>query len=103
MMGHTDDLRLLVRAISGLSIAKACGEIEGGYTNFDPLLKLLQERGHAHEAAYTQHLRDSGKRVESGGDATRKLMAEGVDVITQASLELGAWHGRADCAMDRFR
>jgi predicted RecB family nuclease len=82
--------------LTSLSIAKAGGEIEGGYTNFDPLLKILQERGHAHEAAYTQYLRDSGKHVASGGDATRTLMADGVDVITQASLELGAWHGRAD-------
>jgi predicted RecB family nuclease len=82
--------------LTTLSLANARGEIASGYTNFDPLLKLLQERGHAHEAAYTQHLRASGKRVESGGTQTLQWMTEGVDIITQASLERGAWHGRAD-------
>lgn len=64
----------------------------------DPLLEVLRERGHAHEVAFADHLRASGRRLESGHDAgtLRALLREGVDVITQACLDHGAWSGRAD-------
>jgi uncharacterized protein len=64
----------------------------------DPLLEVLRERGHAHESAFAAHLRATGRRVESGSDASslRTLLQEGVDAITQACLDHGAWSGRAD-------
>lgn len=82
--------------LTSLSLADAAGQLPGGFTNFDPLLKLLRERGQAHENAYLAYLRASGLRVESGGTETLAWMAAGVDVITQASLGAGIWHGRAD-------
>lgn len=82
--------------LTSLSLADAAGQIAGGYTNFDPFLKVLRERGQAHENAYLAHLRGSGRRIEAGGEDTERWMAEGVDVITQASLESGRWYGRAD-------
>jgi len=81
--------------LTTLGLAYARKQITG-YTNFDPLLKILQERGRVHEDAYTAHLRASGKRIESGGNQTLALMARGLDVITQATLQRGPWFGRAD-------
>ena len=82
--------------LTSLNLAHAAGEIAGGYTNFDPVLKVLQERGRVHEAAYLEHLRAQGKRIESGGLATERWMNEGVEVITQAEFNSDHWHGRAD-------
>jgi len=105
MRGNAGSVRLAATDLSNhvmcghltsLSLADAAGEIAGGYTNFDPLLKILRERGQAHEDAYLAHLQASGLRLEPGGDQTRRRMDEGVDVITQAVLETPRWYGRAD-------
>ena len=105
MKGAGESLRLAATDLSNhvacghltsLSLAHAAGELDGGYTNFDPLLTILRERGQAHEDAYLAHLRAAGLRIEAGGEQTRRWMAEGIDVITQATLESPRWYGRAD-------
>ena len=70
----------------------------------DPALEVLQERGLALEQAYLDHLRRQGRRIaEPGPDAdgaaferTISAMRGGADVIYQATLGSGRWHGRAD-------
>lgn len=72
----------------------------------DPMLEVLQKRGFEHEAAYLDHLRSTEGRTvveldrgESELDAierTKVAMADGPDVITQATLSDGRWRGRAD-------
>lgn len=83
--------------LTQLSRRVADGELRG-VTNFDPLLTILAERGRVHEAAYLDHLRAQGLRVEDAAALTSplELMAAGVDVITQARLGDDAWGGRAD-------
>ncbi|MGE0867555.1 MAG: TM0106 family RecB-like putative nuclease [Kofleriaceae bacterium] len=81
--------------LTSLNIAVARGEL-GSCTNFDPLLDILAERGRAHEAAYVQFLHDAGRQVEAGGDDTLARMAAGVEIVTQATLSVGDWHGRID-------
>jgi len=71
-----------------------------------PDLKVIQELGKRHEAAYLKHLEDEKKLkvvrlAEHGADAdlvaeTLRLMAEGVDVIAQGALRDGEWFGRPD-------
>jgi len=82
--------------LTSLELAKAYGEIASGYSNFDPLPKILRERGRAHEDAYLEHLRATGARIEAGGHDALAWMNAGVDVITQADLGGERWHGRAD-------
>lgn len=72
----------------------------------DPMLEVLQKRGFEHEAAYLEHLRQSEgcivvelDKEATGDDAiekTRRAMADGASVITQATLTDGQWRGRAD-------
>jgi uncharacterized protein len=70
----------------------------------DPLLKLLRERGMAHEKAYVDLLRAQGLTVidlveEQGPNhaaATKRAMRQGIDVIVQGALNDGQWHGRPD-------
>jgi len=73
--------------------------------HWDPLLEILRERGHRHEASFVAHLQDQGFNtvtipgVDITSDAvarTRKAMAEGEQIIIQAALEHGRWSGRAD-------
>lgn len=72
---------------------------------WDPSLEILWERGAAHERAYVQHLRESGRKVveiEGVGitpalaEKTLDAMRAGVDVIVQAAFLDGIWTGRAD-------
>src|SRR5262245_24215380 len=68
--------------------------------------RLIQAKGHAHEAAFLQSLKDAGKSVHtidkdnlSFEDAlaeTRRALAEGADYIYQAALSGGRWSGYAD-------
>lgn len=83
------------RHLTALNLALMRGDLTA-YSDFDPLVKILRERGRAHEEAFEQHLRASGRRVESGGENTLRWMAAGIDVITQAAFERDAWYGRAD-------
>jgi len=72
---------------------------------YDPLLKILQERGAQHEAAYIDHLCDSGLEVtfiEGKGiddDSVASTLADmkaGKQVIVQAALRALPFTGRAD-------
>ena len=69
-------------------------------------LKALMEKGLRHEAAYVEYLEEAGElQVVSFRDGTRaagsiaettRAMKSGVDIIVQASLEMGRWVGIAD-------
>jgi hypothetical protein len=72
-----------------------------------PDLKVIQELGLRHEAAYLAHLREQGLNVENLGNIDHKnekklveetlaLMERGVDVIAQGALRDGEWFGRPD-------
>lgn len=71
----------------------------------DDHAKLIQQKGLRHEASYLDHLRAQGNSIveiaESGSldeklSRTRAAMEAGADVIFQATLSRGAWHGYAD-------
>jgi len=65
----------------------------------DPALEVLQERGLELEQLFLEQLRRDGVWIaEPGGgrDPTIAAMREGAEVIYQASLTHGPWHGRAD-------
>jgi predicted RecB family nuclease len=67
-------------------------------------LRLLSERGAAHEQAYVQHLRDAGidmitiagSDTSEAIDATTAAMLAGVMVIVQGALTGDGWSGRPD-------
>jgi predicted RecB family nuclease len=72
-----------------------------------PDLKVVQELGLRHEAAYLAHLGTQGVTVENLGHIDRKeearllaetvaLMERGADVIAQGALRDGEWFGRPD-------
>jgi predicted RecB family nuclease len=71
-----------------------------------PDLKVIQELGERHEAAYLKYLEDEKKlgvvRLAKKGnedelvEETLRLMAEGVEVIAQGALRDGEWFGRPD-------
>jgi predicted RecB family nuclease/nucleoside-triphosphatase THEP1 len=72
-----------------------------------PDLKVIQELGLRHEAAYLAHLRGRDLNVEDLGSIDHKnekrlveetlaLMERGVDVIAQGALRDGEWFGRPD-------
>ncbi|ABK45210.1 conserved hypothetical protein [Magnetococcus marinus MC-1] len=67
--------------------------------------RLIQERGHEHEAEYLESLKRSGLSVveipSEGGltdrvQMTADVMADGPDIIYQAGFLDGQWHGYAD-------
>jgi predicted RecB family nuclease len=81
----------------------------------DPELEILQERGLEHETRFLDWLRQQGRivtdgrltpdardpsrrreRIEADADHTRRLMADGADVIYQATLFDGTWLGYVD-------
>ena len=73
--------------------------------HYDPLLEILRERGHRHEAAYIDHLKENGFDIEmiegvditdGAVEATLKAMTAGKEIIIQGSLRNGRWRGRAD-------
>jgi len=72
---------------------------------WDPLLKILSERGSIHEQSYLEHLTNTGFDVVriDGIDVTtaavtetRAAMQRGVPVVAQAALVHQGWNGRAD-------
>ncbi len=71
---------------------------------WDPMLKLLWERGSAHEAEYVAHLMQAGLDVAridpadpAGGEAqTLAAMKAGASIIVQGSFSYGGWIGRPD-------
>src|SRR5262249_60470399 len=88
---------------TGLDLAVALGQLEAP-TRVDPALKLLQERGLAHEKAYVERISGNGAWTSDlselfGTDAvarTREAMEAGLDVVIQAALANGDWFGRPD-------
>jgi len=72
-----------------------------------PDLKVIQELGLRHEAAYLAHLSELGLAVENLGQINHKdegrllaetiaLMERGAQVIAQGALSDGEWFGRPD-------
>ena len=71
----------------------------------DPLLKILFERGLAHERAYVQELSNDGRKIvdlseikerELAIAKTLDAMKAGADVIVQGALSDRSWYGRPD-------
>src|ERR1700751_1298945 len=70
-----------------------------------PDLRVIQELGLRHEAAYLASLTERGFSVadlrgfrndETAASETRTRMEAGVDVIAQGTLAVGRWFGRPD-------
>lgn len=70
-----------------------------------PDLKIIQELGLRHEAAYLQWLRDQGKSFvnlqtikdeQEAVTETTSCMRRGVEIIAQGSLSAHGWFGRPD-------
>lgn len=66
---------------------------------------VLQTNGGAHEIRYLHHLKTSGRHLvevcrglplEEGVAETRRLLAQGAQVIHQAALLSGSWGGWTD-------
>ncbi|MBF0585251.1 MAG: TM0106 family RecB-like putative nuclease, partial [Magnetococcales bacterium] len=71
----------------------------------DAQAKLVQDRGYEHEAEYLDSLKKSGFSVvevpEDGNlsdrvGMTAEVMKSGPDIVYQATLKNGVWHGFAD-------
>jgi predicted RecB family nuclease len=96
---------LACRHLTQLELAVARGE-RSAPKWAAPDLKVIQELGKRHEAAYVKHLEEAkGLKVvrlpEHGGDdalvaETLRLMEEGVAVVAQGALRDGKWFGRPD-------
>lgn len=92
------------RHLTTLDRAVAEGSMERPHV-WDPLLKVLADRGAAHEKSYIEHLTANGfdvARVE-GIEVTNKAVAEttdamrkGAQVIVQGALAHDGWVGRSD-------
>ena len=66
----------------------------------DPVLDVLKQRGHEHEARYVEHLTAQGKSVTDSSrktvEATLDAMRKGIDVIVQGKLAYERWEGFPD-------
>ena len=90
--------------LSNLNLAVAQGGARRPPRRDDPVTVLLEERGREHERAYLAELRSRGGTIveiagegDAGGAAgTLAAMRAGADVLYQAPLAGGRWHGRAD-------
>src|SRR5215831_12802618 len=96
---------LACRHLTQLELAVARGMVPApGWAA--PDLKVIQELGKRHEAAYLKHLeQEKGWKVarlpEKGNDdalvaETVRLMEGGAEVIAQGALRHGQWFGRPD-------
>jgi predicted RecB family nuclease len=92
------------RYLSYLDLAVVEGVRSEPYV-WDPLIKLLWERGSAHEAEYVSHLTQAGYEVveiDTAGTTacaeaqTLAAMRDGVAIIVQGSLSHDGWKGRPD-------
>lgn len=91
------------RHLTQLDLAVARGTLQPP-TWRDPAAVILQERGLNLEQAYLAHLRGQELSISepepneksSGIQRTLSAMQEGVEIIYQAVLQKGRWHGRAD-------
>ena len=90
--------------LSNLNLAVAQGRARRPGRRDDPVTAMLEERGREHERAYLTELRKRGHLiaeivVKPGADGAAETLAamrDGADVIYQAPLAGGRWHGRAD-------
>jgi uncharacterized protein len=92
------------RHLSALERAVAEGNLKKPYV-WDPLLKILWERGSIHEQNYVEHLAKAGLEVIriDGFDvspeavaATIAAMRRGAQIIAQGAFSHQGWVGRAD-------
>ena len=99
LVGH-----LACRHLTALNLEVAKRE-RAAPTAWDPELKLLRERGLAHEQKYIRYLQEMGREVTTiagvGFDAntvaaTVAAMRAGRDIIVQGALAEGNWGGRPD-------
>jgi uncharacterized protein len=90
---------------TGLDLGVAFGAILAPPPILDAALRLLQERGVAHEQAYIRHLRDQGLGIieiptDAPKDArvaqTLEALRSGADVIYQGAFAGPGWVGFAD-------
>ena len=90
--------------LTSLNLAAATGQLQRPVFR-DDRLEALRERGFQHESAYLEHLRSQGLEVleladlglgRDAVDQTVAAMRAGSEVIAQATLASGNWHGRAD-------
>src|SRR6266850_2792599 len=95
---------LACQHIATLQRAEAAGEIRRKHYA-DPGAELLRKLGLEHEQKYLNELKSLGLRIteistdllwSDAAAATRAAMAEGVDVIYQATFLQDPWAGRAD-------
>lgn len=72
---------------------------------WDPLLRILWERGARHEQGYVEHLKAQGFDVtviegvgvdDEAVNQTRTAMIEGQPIIVQGAFRLNTWVGRTD-------
>ena len=94
---------LACRHLTSLDLSAARGQRRAPEWR-SPDLKVIQELGLRHEAAYLQSLRDTGlsfvdlrqmSEQQAVGESL-SCMRQGVDLIAQASLACGRWFGRPD-------
>jgi len=90
---------------TALDLAAALGQLDPPEMRIDTMLRLLRERGEAHERAYLQHLRDQRLSVveipSEGSPAARVVwtldaLTSSADVIYQGAFSGDGWVGYAD-------
>jgi predicted RecB family nuclease len=92
---------LSCRHRAGLELAVAQGALRRP-VHADPYAAMLQQHGEAHERAYVESIRRSGRSVidlkgaDDAGRQTRAAMQQGIGVIVQARLEGDTLAGYAD-------
>ncbi len=98
---------LACRHLTFLNLAAASGRLKPPIFH-DDRLEALRQRGFQHESAYLDHLRSQGREVlelrdlglgSKAVEQTVAAMRAGSEVIAQATLASGHWHGRADVLM----
>ena len=98
---------LACRHLTFLNLAAASGRLKPPIFH-DDRLEALRQRGFQHESAYLDHLRSQGREVlelrdlglgSKAVEQTLAAMRAGSEVIAQATLASGYWHGRADVLM----
>ena len=94
---------LSCRHLTSLNLAAATGQLQRPVFR-DDRIEALRERGFLHESAYLDHLRSERQEVleladlglgSEAVDQTVAAMWAGSEVIAQATLASGHWHGRA--------
>src|SRR5690242_2585352 len=95
---------LSCRYLTALEMGAAFGTRKRPFFD-DPLLKILFERGLAHERAFVQELSTDGRTIVDLSDVkerelalarTLDAMKGGADVIVQGALRERSWYGRPD-------